>query len=163
SPWLLEQYEQFRHIAPSIGFPESHDTERLVTELVTAGFPEHEIEAHYRQAYALAAAFSTGVMMPMGFEYGWARRLAVVASGEERPVRSRLTIAPLEVRVLRASLQATRSVEIGRWNRAHRPPAPRPEWRPETRILIEDVWPEIDGGRYPAKRVVGDEVAVWAD
>src|SRR5437667_6805030 len=66
SPWLLEQYEQFRHIAPSIGFPESHDTERLVTELVAAGFPEHEIEAHYRQAYAVAATFSSGVMMPMG-------------------------------------------------------------------------------------------------
>ncbi len=33
SPWLLEQYEEFRRIAPSIGFPESHDTERLVTEL----------------------------------------------------------------------------------------------------------------------------------
>ncbi|TMJ67861.1 MAG: hypothetical protein E6G83_06515 [Alphaproteobacteria bacterium] len=31
SPWLLEQYEDFRHIAPSIGFPESHDTDRLVT------------------------------------------------------------------------------------------------------------------------------------
>jgi len=262
SPWLLEQYEQFRQIAPSIGFPESHDTERLVTELVAAGFPEHEIEAQYRQAYALAATFSTGVMMPMGFEYGWARRLSVVSNGEEprepnrfdlgrfiaginllkkvtpalneegpqrlvsrpddplvvllrqsvsggeraltlintqepqarevavdellgaaglidlgnrlavgemlpggeeRPLHGRLTIAPLEVRVLRASLQATRSVETGRWNRAHPQPAHRPEWRPETRILIEGVWPEIDGGRYPAKRVVGEEVAVWAD
>jgi len=38
SPWLLEQYERFRHIAPTIAFPESHDTERLVTELVAAGF-----------------------------------------------------------------------------------------------------------------------------
>ena len=33
SPWLLEQYDDFRHIAPSIGFPESHDTDRLVNEL----------------------------------------------------------------------------------------------------------------------------------
>ena len=33
SPWLLDQYEKFRRIAPSIAFPESHDTERLVTEL----------------------------------------------------------------------------------------------------------------------------------
>ena len=78
SPWLLEQYEAFRHIAPSIGFPESHDTERLVTELRAAGIPESEIEPHYRQAYAFAAAYSTGVLMPMGFEYGWGRRLAVV-------------------------------------------------------------------------------------
>ena len=40
SPWLLDQYEKYRHIAPSIAFPESHDTERLVTELLAAGFPE---------------------------------------------------------------------------------------------------------------------------
>lgn len=26
SPWLLEQYNRFRDIAPSIAFPESHDT-----------------------------------------------------------------------------------------------------------------------------------------
>ncbi len=39
SPWLLDQYERYRHIAPSIAFPESHDTERLVAELLAAGFP----------------------------------------------------------------------------------------------------------------------------
>src|SRR5205814_1301995 len=89
SPWLLQQYERYRHIAPSIGFPESHDTERLVTELVAAGFPESQIEARCRQAYAFAASFSTGVMVPMGFEYGWARRLEVVANGAvaREPVR----------------------------------------------------------------------------
>src|SRR5262249_21269991 len=87
SPWLLEQYEEFRHIAPSIGFPESHDTERLVTELRAAGVAEAEMEPRYRQAYAFAAAYSTGVMMPFGFEYGWARRLDVVAArgGEPEP------------------------------------------------------------------------------
>ena len=31
------------------------------------------------------------------------------------------------------------------------------------RITIENVWPEIDGGRHPAKRVVGDVLEVWAD
>ena len=31
-----------------------------------------------------------------------------------------------------------------------------------TRIQIEDVWPQIDCGRYPVKRSVGDEVEVWA-
>jgi starch synthase (maltosyl-transferring) len=30
-------------------FPESHDTERLVTEPLAAGFPESEIEARYRR------------------------------------------------------------------------------------------------------------------
>ena len=37
SPWLLEQYNSFRHIAPSIAFPESHDTERVATELERMG------------------------------------------------------------------------------------------------------------------------------
>src|SRR5579875_3096326 len=30
------------------------------------------------------------------------------------------------------------------------------------RVVIEEVQPQIDGGRYPAKRVVGDNVAVTA-
>jgi len=30
------------------------------------------------------------------------------------------------------------------------------------RIQIEDVWPQLDCGRYPVKRSVGDEVEVWA-
>ncbi|HYZ41717.1 MAG TPA: alpha-amylase family glycosyl hydrolase, partial [Stellaceae bacterium] len=93
SPWLLEQYEDFRHIAPSIGFPESHDTERLVSELLAAGIPEAEVEAHYRQAYAFAAAFSTGVMMPMGFEYGWSRRLDVVSTRDDQPEPNRFDLS----------------------------------------------------------------------
>src|SRR5207248_11149559 len=44
-----------------------------------------------------------------------------------------------------------------------REPVHHAAWRPEARILIEDVYPEIDGGRYPAKRVLGDQVEVWAD
>ncbi len=31
------------------------------------------------------------------------------------------------------------------------------------RVIIENVWPEIDGGRHPVKRVVGDVLDVWAD
>jgi starch synthase (maltosyl-transferring) len=262
SPWLLDQYERFRRIAPSIGFPESHDTERLVTELLAAGFPESEIEPRYRQAYAFAAAFSTGVMMPIGFEYGWSRRLSVVAdddapveparfdlspfiagvnrmkqaipalneegpqrrlsqrddplvvllrhndSGGERaftlvnaqeresrevvveellaaaglahlggrlmlaemrpgaaeqPVAGRFSVAPLDVRVLRAALRPLRKVATAPCDRAGRDAVLHPAWRPEARVQIEDVYPEIDGGRYPAKRVLDDEVEVWAD
>src|SRR5947207_9854405 len=261
SPWLLDQYDRFRHIAPTIGFPESHDTERLVTELVAAGFPDSEIEAHYRQAYAFAAAFSTGVMMPMGFEYGWARRISVVPQdseapesprfdlsafiagvnrlkasvpalneegpqrllsrpndpvvtllrqnetgveraltlintqdhdahdvvaeellagaglgylgarllleevrpgGEPQPAPARLRVMPLEVKVLHAALRPFRQVAIGPCD-AGRKPAHHPAWRPDARVVIENVYPEIDGGRYPAKRIVGDAVEVWAD
>jgi starch synthase (maltosyl-transferring) len=31
------------------------------------------------------------------------------------------------------------------------------------RIYIEDVYPLVDGGRFPVKQTVGEEVAVWAD
>ncbi len=31
------------------------------------------------------------------------------------------------------------------------------------RVVIETVWPEIDGGRTPVKRIVGDSIEVWAD
>jgi starch synthase (maltosyl-transferring) len=249
SPWLLEQYQEFRQIAPSIGFPESHDTDRLVSELLAAGVPDSQIEPHYCQAYAFAAAYSTGVMMPMGFEYGWSRRLSVVSTGDEEPEPKRfdlsefiaevnamkreiaalneegpqrlltgqddpvvvlerqtasgderafilintheheahevelealspaisaegecesledrspghgpfagtsITVAPLEVRVLRAVGSA----------RAERPVAQNALWRPDARIHIEEVYPELDGGRYPVKRIVGDSFEVWAD
>jgi starch synthase (maltosyl-transferring) len=36
-----------------------------------------------------------------------------------------------------------------------------PQTKPP-RIQIEEVWPQIDCGRYPVKRSVGDEVEVWA-
>lgn len=71
APWALEQHEAFGRIAPSIAFPESHDTERLAAE--TDGD-----EALQRQRYAFAAAFSAGVMMPIGYEYGFRRRVNVV-------------------------------------------------------------------------------------
>jgi starch synthase (maltosyl-transferring) len=223
SPWLLEQYEAFRRIAPSIGFPESHDTPRLTVELRAAGIPDSEIEPRYRQAYAFAAAYSTGVLMPMGFEYGWERRLAVVPGPRERaeqkrfdlslfvaeinsmklaipalneegpqrllpsgdddlivlerrtegaddrvriivnrdPNRARelktdappglVTVEPLGMQVVRIDKASDRKVEM-------------PDlWRPDARIRIEEVYPQLDGGRYPVKRVEGEIFEVWAD
>jgi starch synthase (maltosyl-transferring) len=35
--------------------------------------------------------------------------------------------------------------------------------RGRRRIIIERVWPEIDGGRFPIKRTVGEQVTVSAD
>ncbi|MBV8119951.1 MAG: DUF3416 domain-containing protein, partial [Alphaproteobacteria bacterium] len=223
SPWLLEQYELFRHIAPSIGFPESHDTPRLAAELRAAGIPESEFEPRYRQAYAFAAAYSAGVLMPMGYEYGWERRLSVVmdrepevepkrfdlslyiaeinamklaipALNEEGPLRlvpsgdddlivierqtecgddrvriivnrdtarerpqpgegglEFATVEPLGVRVVRIAKATPRKAEMPT------------EWRPEARIQIEDVYPQLDGGRYPVKRIDGEMFEVWAD
>lgn len=84
SPWLLEQYNSFRLIAPSIAFPESHDTERVATELERSGCADPVlIERAYRLRYMFSAVFSTGVMIPVGFEYGFRTRLNVVHSRPE--------------------------------------------------------------------------------
>ncbi len=69
--WLLEQYQLMRSAAPSISFPESHDTERLFRE-------SHCNIAAMKQRYLFSALFSGGVMMPMGFEFGFQKRLHVV-------------------------------------------------------------------------------------
>ena len=78
APWLLEQYDLYRRIAPTVAFPESHDTERLAMEIDDPEPPE--LERHYRLRYLFAAAFSSGVMMPMGYEYGCRTPLDVVGS-----------------------------------------------------------------------------------
>ncbi len=71
SPWLMEQYMLTRGIAPSVSFPESHDTLRLCEEA-------HGNPAALRQRYLFAALFSAAVMIPIGFEYGFRRPLHVV-------------------------------------------------------------------------------------
>jgi starch synthase (maltosyl-transferring) len=71
SPWLLEQYHLTRDTVPSISFPESHDTPRLFAET------EGNVDA-MKQRYLFAALFSAGVMMPMGFEFGFRKPLHVV-------------------------------------------------------------------------------------
>ena len=70
-PWCLSQYEESRSLAPSVSFPESHDTLRLMKEL------NFNIDA-VRQRYVFAALFSTGVMIPSGFELGFRKKLHVV-------------------------------------------------------------------------------------
>ncbi|MGB5925755.1 MAG: alpha-amylase [Dehalococcoidia bacterium] len=72
-PWCLEQHEKFGKIAPSISFPESHDTTRLAAD--TGGN-----EAVQRQRYAFAASFSAGLMIPIGYEFGFKKRLDVVST-----------------------------------------------------------------------------------
>ena len=223
SAWLLEQYEGFRHIAPSIGFPESHDTPRLAVELRAAGIPEGEIEPRYRQAYAFAAAYSTGVLMPMGFEYGWGRRLAVVPGRDEtaEPKRFDLSLFVAEINSMKLAIPALNEegpqrllhsgdddlivlerrtestadrvriivnrdrsrprelktdwppgvltveplgMQVVRMETAADRKAEMPDlWRPEARIQIEEVYPQLDAGRFPVKRVEGEVLEVWAD
>lgn len=70
-PWALQQHEEFGAIAPSIAFPESHDTPRLMEE--TGGVVQAQ-----RQRYAFGAVFSAGLMMPIGYELGFRKQLNVV-------------------------------------------------------------------------------------
>ncbi|HEY9721037.1 MAG TPA: alpha-amylase family glycosyl hydrolase [Oscillatoriaceae cyanobacterium] len=73
APWFLEAHARVVGAAPSIGFPESHDTVRLAEEL------DGNVLA-LQQRYTFAALVSTGVMMPIGFEYGFRKRLDVVTT-----------------------------------------------------------------------------------
>jgi len=75
SDWLLEQYRLTREVTPSISFPESHDTPRLMEE-------SYGNIDELKQRYLFAALFSGGVMMPMGYEFGFRRPMHVV---ETRP------------------------------------------------------------------------------
>jgi starch synthase (maltosyl-transferring) len=70
-PWCLQQHAAFGRIAPSLSFPETHDTSRLAAD--TDGS-----EAVQRQRYAFAALFSAGLMLPIGYEFGFRTRLDVV-------------------------------------------------------------------------------------
>lgn len=71
SPWLFEEYNLIRDTAKSVAFPESHDTLRLAEE---AG---GNVEA-VKSRYFFSALYSAGVMMPIGFEFGFRKPLHVV-------------------------------------------------------------------------------------
>ncbi|MFX1512502.1 MAG: alpha-amylase family glycosyl hydrolase [Promethearchaeota archaeon] len=69
--WALIQYEKNARIAPSISFAETHDTPRLIEEV------NGLIEA-VKSRHLFAIFFSTGFLMPIGFEFGFHKRLHVV-------------------------------------------------------------------------------------
>ncbi|MHA1819368.1 MAG: alpha-amylase family glycosyl hydrolase, partial [Promethearchaeota archaeon] len=69
--WLIEQYEKFRKFTKSLSFPESHDTERV------ASMSNGRIDVQEFK-YFFAAFFSSGVMMPFGYEYGFKKKMDVI-------------------------------------------------------------------------------------
>jgi starch synthase (maltosyl-transferring) len=71
SRWLMNQYNLTRDLAPSISFPESHDTARLCEEL-------NGNLNQVKQRYLFTALFSAGIMIPMGFEFGFRKKPHVV-------------------------------------------------------------------------------------
>jgi starch synthase (maltosyl-transferring) len=253
APWALETYESLRTVAPSIAFPENHDMERIALK---AGDDPAAVAAHLKARYALSAFFSAGVLMPIGYEWGFRRALHVVETTPDQREETGIDISDFvaAVNAARAELPAA-NVEGAQWrlsapdasylallrfdaghpaaarnavltlaNLSDAPvtldPGPllartggqlgpfldrtpreapgeaplafrpgetltlapnavrvfaaeraaavksrtRPkEPSPEGRVIIETVWPELDGGRTPVKRVVGETVEVWAD
>ena len=69
--WCVEQHEEYAKIAPSISFPETHDTPRLAAE--SGGRKDVQV---FR--YLFASFFSEGLMMPIGYELGATERLSVI-------------------------------------------------------------------------------------
>lgn len=72
-PWCLDQQRAQPAWIRSVSFPESHDTPRLWSE-------SRGILNVQKQRYAFAAAFASGLMMPIGYEYGFQRRIDVVST-----------------------------------------------------------------------------------
>ena len=92
APWCLEQQAAQPFGTRSVSFAESHDTLRLWSE--TGG--DAKIQ---RQRYAFAAAFSSGVMLPAGYEYGFERRIDVVTTRATDWETPNIVLAPFVERV----------------------------------------------------------------
>ena len=96
--WLIQQYALTREFTPSISFPESHDTRRLCEEL------DGNLEG-LKLRYLFAALFSAGVMMPMGFEFGFRRKLHVVETKPSHWESTDIDLMPFIKRVNRIKAQ----------------------------------------------------------
>ncbi len=70
-PWCLKQYSECAPHAPSISFAESHDTLRLAQEV-------NGNMAAMKMFYLFSALFSSAVLMTLGFEFGFQKRVNVV-------------------------------------------------------------------------------------
>src|SRR4051794_28875578 len=79
--WFLDQNDELRRIAPTVAFPEDHNTPRLAERFDVEG-PD-ETARLYRARYLSALAVASGVLIPMGYEYGFRRRLDPVRTTPE--------------------------------------------------------------------------------
>ncbi len=106
--WALEQHDEFGDVAPSVAFPESHDTPRLMADT------EGQVQVQ-KQRYAFAALFSAGLLMPVGYEYGFTHKLDVVHTGPDQWEETGLDLSSFirEVNRLKASVPVLG--EEGRW------------------------------------------------
>jgi len=107
-PWCLEQHDQFRHIAPSISFPESHDTTRLAQD--QPGTLEMQ-----KNRYVLAAIFSKGLMMPTGYEHGAMKQVNVVTTRPSDMETTKWDLRQWIGRINAFKLETSALCEEGQW------------------------------------------------
>ena len=69
SNWLFDEHAALFRIAPPIAFPEEPYGSRLLRDLPDTG-DSSLVERAYRRALYTAAGIGTGLLVPMGFEYG---------------------------------------------------------------------------------------------
>jgi starch synthase (maltosyl-transferring) len=214
SGWLLDQYDRYRHVAPSIAFPLRVEPGTTIAETRT--------QSEFR--YLFAAFFSSGVMMPMGFEQGPdgtldlagfitgvnGMKAGVAALNEEGPqyaikrngllaglVRRTESGTSTAVAIVNPDVSEPLTIDLHRARGIHAvdtlidttpgmPPLPLRELTLGARsirvyasapdrvalavaappagderaharpCIIEDITPQIDGGRHPAKRLAGE-------
>jgi starch synthase (maltosyl-transferring) len=79
--WFLEQNADLRRVAATVAFPEDHNTGRLAA--AEGAHEPEEIARLYRARYLAAIGLGDGVLMPMGFEYGFRRPLDPVATTQQ--------------------------------------------------------------------------------
>ena len=89
-----------------------------------AGDDPAQVAAHLKARYALAAFFSSGVLMPIGYEWGYRRELHVVETSPEQREETGIDISDFvaAVNAARAELPAA-NVEGAQW-RLSAPDAP---------------------------------------
>ncbi len=90
--WLIEQYNLVRETTRSISFPESHDTPRLCQEF------DGNLDG-LKQRYLFSALFSAGVMMPVGFEFGFRKPLHVIQTTPDDWERNGIDLSPYVAKV----------------------------------------------------------------
>ncbi len=100
--WAIEQYNSFRAYFPSVSFPESHDTPRLAAE--SGGRKDVQL---FR--YLFAVLFSAGIMMPVGYEYGFKKSLDVVSTSPADWESPTFDLTP-EITAMNAFKQTNRSL-----------------------------------------------------
>ncbi|MCX7725890.1 MAG: alpha-amylase family glycosyl hydrolase [Chitinispirillaceae bacterium] len=108
SNWAIEQHSLFQKIAPTISFPESHDTERV------ASIPPATIEKQ-KSKYAFASIFSKGLLMPIGYEFGTKTRINVVRGKPEDFDKSQWDLSKWIRSVNKIKVELSPLYEEGKW------------------------------------------------